>query len=298
MQRLVVSQPSAVRFALESDTGVLVDADTPPVVTIFASNGDVAATGSTVVDGGTGLYKFPWTAPALGVYNAVFSGVIDSQAFFASEGVRAVSRRATPIRTIKADPELAELDDRDFLAAVAGAEEAMENALRYRIVETADTFGFRVLRARRDLLLPSGSPWYTSAVLALSRGTETLDPATVSVQNGILRLPTFGNWDFLTGAPTGTWIPGDYSISLQHGLPETPGDIQKAIRILARHMNPLREDTHPDRAKRITTAETDIWFSRGGAAGSWFGIPEVDDIVEANQARGIVATADLNVIPL
>lgn len=71
------------------------------------------------------------------------------------------------------------------------------------------------------------------------------------------------------------WLPGVYKAWLAAGWTDTPGDLAGACVLLARHYAQNPGSSYPDRATRVMTEQTDIWFARMGPDAP-FGIPEVD----------------------
>lgn len=282
MQRGIINRPAAIRILLEDGSGVLVDADPSTDVTVEVRDdlGVLVASGNASrLD--TGCYQFAVTHGFYGVLTAEWTATIAGATHEGKEHIRLVNRRAVPLSTLRKDQTLAGLSTWDFLTAVDGAEDSLENALRFRIVTTADRARVQIARAQRVLRLPG--PLYIQTVVSAERDGTELDVETIDVRDDALELPTSASWDFLTGAQTGTWLPGRYDLLIQHGLVETPADIQRAVTILARH-NAATEGPYPDRASRIVSAETEIWFARSGPD-SWFGIPEVDAVIAKRQQR-------------
>jgi hypothetical protein len=279
-QRAVVNRPANVRFVIEDDAGDVLAADAPgPGVTVLDLDGASAGSGTAVPDG-TG-YRFGLSRAALGPVTAAWSAAVGGVPYSGTEAVRFVSRRAVPMSRLRGDQLLGTLSTLDFIDAVGGAEDALEAALRFRIVTTLDRISVEITRPQRVLRL---GPHYLQRVVAAKRDGVALDVSTIEVRADALELPTAGSWDFLTGwGPSGTWAPGRYTFDVEHGLIETPADIQRAVLLLARHNAPGQAaGAYPDRASKIISAETEIWFSRR-SPDSYFGIPEVDDVVCARR---------------
>ncbi len=277
-QRAVVNRPANVRFVIEDDAGTVLTADAPPPVTVRDSDGVQIATGTATAPTAPNTdYRYAFSRAQLGLVSAAWSAQVAGVAYAGSETVRFVSRRAVSMSRLRTDAILGTLSTLDFVEAVGGAEDALENALRFRIVPTLDRVSVQITRPQR-VLRPG--PHFLRCVVAATRDGDALDVSTIEIREDALELPTGGSWDFLTGgAPTGTWMPGRYTFDLEHGLAETPADIQGAVLLLARHHAPgSRSTAFPDRASKIVSAETEIWFSRRSPE-SYFGIPEVDDVV-------------------
>lgn len=293
MQRAVLFRPANVRFTVEDDTGVLADLDTPPDPGCLVQdmNEDEVATGDAILDVSPGEYRFPFAPTVLGVHQAFLDGTLDGVSYSTREKIRVVDRRAVPLSRLRADSALADLSASAFLQAVSAAEDTMEHALRFRVVKTMDRVVVRLTQPQRVLRLPGGGPFYIHAVNAGTFNGAYFDVSEIVSRGDALEKSGPGSWDFLTGgSPTGVFLPGEYMFDLEHGMLETPGDIQHAISILARHYAPLtaQDNAYPDRASKIVSADTEIWFARRGPD-TWTGIPEVDDVIGAHRLHVPIA---------
>lgn len=292
--RAVANRPATYRFSVEDDLGDLVDATDPPTVTLTQMPqpapmsdpvpGVVVSTGPSTRDA-LGSYSYRFSRPALEVpLTASWAGTVGSDAYSGQETVRMVDRRSIPLSVLRQDAALANIAPADLLALLDGAEDALEKALRFRIVSTMDRFRVTTTHPLRVLRIPGVN--YVQNVAAATRTLDPtgqvipIDPKTIAVRDDALELPTGSNWSFLTGGwPTAMWLPGTYVVDVVHGLTETPVDVVKAVRMLVRHYAANGTSNYPDRATRIVSAETEIWFSRSGPD-TYFGIPEVDDVVK------------------
>lgn len=293
MQRLVVSRPGNVRFVVEDDAGTLTAADAAPDVDVLDAAGTSVSAGTATAEvPGPGEYLYAWRPTALGAYRVEVAAAVGGEAYALTDSVRVVDRRCAPLSKLRRDAGLADASDRDFVDAVADAEDALERALRFSIVTTVDRVTVQVPAGTRKLHLPDPGPRMIQEIVAATRDGVTIDPATIRIEDDVLVLPTPASWDFLTGTSTGVFPPGEYVLTVKHGMTETPGDIQKAVRILARHMLVDTSDHYPDRASKIVSADTEIWFSRR-TSDTWFGIPEVDDVVVAYREVPVMARRPL-----
>lgn len=282
-QRSVVNRPAFLRFVVEDDAGNVLTADGRPWVAVRDLDGVIvpAPDGTANPPVSPDLhYSYAITGTQLGPVFAEWGASVDGVEYRGSESLRFVSRRAVPMHKLREDPILGVMSTLDFVDTVGGAEDALEAALRFRIVKTMDRIEVQITRPQRVLRI---GPHYVQGVVAATRDGVALDVSTIEVRDDSLELPTAGSWDFLTGSTTGTWAPGRYTFDVVHGLTETPADIQRAVRLLARHNAPSATTTaFPDRASKIVSADTEIWFSRR-SPDSYFGIPEVDDVVCARR---------------
>lgn len=281
--RALLKRPSRLPLMVEDDLGTFVDADAPLVVTVKDVDGTTVASGASTRED-TGKYTYAFSRPTMSApLVAEGVGAVGGLEYVTTEVIRVVDRYSVPLSTIRRDPALKDFPAEDVRQALQDAEDAIEAALRFRLVTTMDRITVQISKPQRVLRLPG--PNYIQRVLRASRvpaggAPVQIDPAGIAVRGDALELPTAASWDFLTGgASTATWLPGAYTFDLVHGLTETPGDLQNAVRMLARHYaNQGVDQRYPDRTAKIVSMESEIWFSRIGES-DWFGIPEVDAVI-------------------
>jgi hypothetical protein len=287
--RAVSSRPNRVRFRFEAEDGTLAAATGAVTVTITAGDGatkildSVAATADTI----TGIYYVTLPVQSnLDVLTAVATGTVDSDEISVKETVQLVDRRMTPLSVLRQDSRLADLPLLDFLRIVDDAEDAITNELNFSPVLTGSRVDWRLGRHAVRLHVPGC--YYPKLPYALSRNgqdqlTEQASTSAVTVRDNALErgfgyaygLPYF---DPILGAPGVPWINGTYSAWLAHGWDDTPSDLQNAVLMLARHYAVNGQSSYPDRATRIMSEASEIWFSKPGSDNP-FGLPEVDAAV-------------------
>jgi hypothetical protein len=284
--RAVAGRPNKVRFRFEAEDGALedVDSSTEVDVVVKAGDGSQLATGTAVLDGSnTGIYAYTLPAQAnLDVLTATATGTVGGQTITVAEEIKLVDRRIVPLSVLRQDSVLSALTVMDFLDVVDRAEDAIETELNFSPVLAGVRAEWRS-RACTRLFIPG--IYYPQSVYALTRNDEDqlsnqVSAEAVKVRDNALERgygANFGTsyYDPLLGINGVPWLPGVYKAWLSAGWTNTPGDLGGACVLLARHYAQNPGSSYPDRATRVMTEQTDIWFARMGPE-SPFGIPEVD----------------------
>jgi hypothetical protein len=281
--RAVTGRPVKIRFRLEDEGGTLVAADdsTTVDVTVADGAGVQLATGTATAES-TGLYVF--TLPAqtqLDVLTATATATLDGAQTTVTETVRLVGRRIVPLSVLRRSTDLADLSVPDFLRAVDEAEDWLTSCLEFSPVRTGERRTFREKCVTARLQVPG--IYFPEAPYSLSfdgnpYNTEQL--ATMTVRAHAIEFDTayfYGGYDPILGAWGPSWQAGVYDVHLAHGMSETPSDLSRAAAKLAEHC--AKQIGYPDRATRIMTEASEIWFSTPDGEKRLTGIPEVDGII-------------------
>lgn len=285
--RAVVGQKSLIRIQVEDAFGApVVDAD----VTVDVTNvdGELVLT-DAVAEAGTldGQYQLLWTPEEVGEYTVNWTATLLTDTQTGQEWVDVVYRRSQPLSGLLVVPGIAGKTLFEQLDAIDAAESAIEDAVMFGLVQHKTRFTFRLTKTLNSLRISRG---YATEVLAISRDGEVLDPSAIEIVDNCLTMPSASSVSFLDGyGYMGSFLPGKYVVDLRHGMPTTPGDLQAAVRVLARNLLLSGEERgYSDRASRFMQAETEIWLSRPGV-GTHFGIPEVDTTVERYKLNPCIA---------
>lgn len=264
----------------------VVDAD----VTLHVTNVDseLVLNGVSAIAGDLdGQYVYAWTPAEAGMYTVQWTATSLTTEQSGQEWVDVVYRRSQPLSGLLSVPGIAGRTLFEQLDAIDAAEDAIEDAISFGIVPHLGRFNFRLKSSMSRLRISKG---YASQVLAISRDGSALDPAEIEIDDNCLTMPSTSSVGFLEGyGSMGSFLPGKYVVDLNHGISTTPGDLQTAVRILARNFLLAGEERgYSDRASRFMQAETEIWLSRPGT-GTHFGIPEVDTTVERYKLNACVS---------
>lgn len=282
--RAVTGRPVKIRFRLEDEAGTLTSADASTSVDVVVSDGAGAqvATGAAIEES-TGVYVY--TLPAqtqLDVLSAVATATLDSAQVTLTETVRLVDRRMVPLSVLRQADELSGLTTADFLRAVDEAEDWITSALNFSPVRTGDRKSFRQASYTARLEVPG--VYYPAVPYSLSRnGTaySASDLAAMVVRSHAIEFETAyfdsAGYDPVIGSWGPAWQQGVYDVHLAHGLSETPNDLARACRKLTEYV--AKTITYPDRATRIMTEASEIWFSTPDGQKRLTGIPEVDGVL-------------------
>ncbi len=283
MQRLVIGQPGKIRFYLEDDEGEPLEVE-DAAIEVRDPDGLLVFGPSTA--SGTDVYATVWQPQRLGVFTATLSGTLGGDPYSTELEVRVVGFRSVRVSVLRSMEGLSDLEPADVIRHLDAAEEAMEEALGFRIATTVERMSARVGRDSMRLITGGTEVQGVESVL---RNGSSVDVSTVTLDGDSLELPTVASWGFLTGTTTNSWLAGDYQLDLRVGLPAPDGQIGDAIVVLARHYaDRASASQHGDRTMKMQSADTEIWFSAGGPDNP-FGLPEVDSVVTARRVRPVVA---------
>ncbi len=282
MQRFVLGQPGKIRFYLEDDEGEPLAVDDATIEVrdlddLLVAGPHLASTGDS--------YSVVWQPLRLGLFTATLKGNLSGNPYETSLTVRVVGFRSVRVSALKQMEGLAHLDPADLIRHLDSAEEAMEEALGFRIATTVERL---ITRVGRDSMKLITGGTEVQGVEAVSRNGSSVDVSTVTLDGDSLELPTVASWGFLTGVTTNSWLAGDYQLDLRVGLPAPDGQIADAVVILTRHYADRASASQVgDRTMKMQSADTEIWFSAGGPDNP-FGLPEVDSVVTARRVRPVV----------
>ncbi|WP_344464209.1 hypothetical protein [Kitasatospora kazusensis] len=289
----MAGRPINVRWRLEDESGDLVAADVGTAVTAVVVDGSGAqlVTGQALQDGANaGVYLFSVPPQSrLDLLSVTFAGTLGGQTVTGTEQVQLVDRRVVPLSVLRQDQALSALPLLDFLRIVDAAEDAITNALRFSPVLMGERAEWRSRECVR-LFVPG--IYYLHQIYALTRndqdqltGLPGSDPAQgvhvrdEAIERGYGYNFGTGYYDPILGVYAVPWLPGVYKGWVCHGWTETPADLAKAVLLLARHLAQTGATAYPDRATRIMTEQSEIWFSTPNGADRPFGLPEVDGVI-------------------
>lgn len=281
--RAATGRPVKIRFRLEDEGGVLTDADASTSVTVTVKDGaGTQIANGTATKESTGVYAYSLAAQSrLDVLSATATATLGGAAVTLTETIRLVDRRVVPLSVLRQSDELSTLSLADFLRAVDEAEDWITSVLNFSPVLTGSRKTLRQPDYTARLYVPG--VFYPQVPYALSRNGvaySSTDLASMVVRSHALEFQTAyfsGSYDPLLGTYGPAWPVGVYDVHLAHGLTETPNDLARATRKLAEHV--AKTVTYPDRATRIMTEASEIWFSTPDGQKRLTGLPEVDGVL-------------------
>lgn len=277
--RAIIGRETPIYLYVEDQTGDLADADSTPTVAVTDWNGDAVAGVSAVEKVLTGTYKavlpvassvdrytVVWSATA-GGFNRSYSGVVP-----------VVAGTATELRSLKADPELRDLEDLSILDVRDSTDDTLEDIINFPLTTTVKSKTF-MFRGGVRLRVPDAS--WVDSVLALTINDTVYDPADLEVTDGDVYIADGTNQSFLEGYDSPSFPAGRVQITVTHGPPDTwdngiPGDIRRAAVVIARYT--ARTNNYPERARMIQTDGAMITFSMASPERPT-GLPDVDGIL-------------------
>ncbi len=281
--RAVTGRPVKIRFRLEDEGGVLTDADSATTVNVAVLDG----AGTPVASGAAtretaGIYFFTLAAQTqLDVLEATAVFTLGAAQVAVTEPVRLVDRRLVPLSVLRGYDELAELTLPDFLWAVDQAEDWITAVLNYSPTVTGDRKEFRLRTYSARLEVPG--VYYPAVPYSLAYNDVAYDGTKLTklvVRTHALEYQTAyytAGYDPVLGIYGPQFPPGVYTAHLAHGLSEAPKDLVKAAASLTRHV--AKTSSYPERATRIMTEASEIWFSTPDGDKRPTGLPEVDGVL-------------------
>jgi hypothetical protein len=285
--RAVIGRPTHVRFRVEDDGGLLtaVDAATTVPVTVTDGSGANVSNGNAVADASVaGIYVYTFTPPTkLDVLTATATATVGGAPISLSQSIRLVDRRIAPLSVYRQDPNLNGLSLDDFLRAVDQAEDRVTEILAFSPVQTGDRFEFRVRDYTARLRLPgtyhpalpysvsfNDQPFTSTALASIALRAHAYEYTSAYFTGGYD--PVYGVWGSM-------FPPGVYNVWAPHGWTSAPQDLQTATVKLASHYG--QTSLYPDRATRVMTEQSEMWFSTPDGDKRPTGIPEVDGVLTA-----------------
>lgn len=284
--RAVTGRPVHVYFSVEAEDGALTAVDSATTVPVNVSDaaGNVVAVGNAASTSTTGVYSFAFTPSALGPFTAVATATVGGFPLTLTVRVEVVGSRITPLSVLRARPNLASLSSIEFLRVVDNTERWVTEMLGYSPVPVSSTVTFRIEWSMDRLHVPGIH--YPRRLASLNRDGTAIDLTGVLLDNGesAFRFPV-GATDFLN-TPTPTWspvfYPGGYTAVVEHGrwsADGVPGDLQLAVAKLADHLATVDQSLYPERATRVMTEASEIFFGTPDGSKKLTGFPEVDGVL-------------------
>lgn len=282
--RAILNREAVVRFRIDDEGGVLVNADATPAIAVTRSDGTSVAGVSVVSKEATGVYIA--TIPAQTALDALSASLIATVATHARtlhEPVTLISERLVPLWRLREDGELAEVPTATLLRIADTIEEWFKRALNFPAVTESYRREWVQEFPTQRLRVPAVYYPQTLQALQYGRGTGSTQYdgdwlANVEAIEGGFEFKdtgTFAPVDFLRGTHRGTFPQGIYLAQVTHSGPWTspPEDLRRAAASLARYA--ARTNGLPERARRIETEASIIDLSMPSAQYPT-GLPDVD----------------------
>jgi len=271
MQFVQKSAPSTISCVFDVD-GVPTELDSPPEVTITASDGTsiVTATSAKAAEGDQYDYRLAGQ-PALDVLKAVWTGELGGDPISVTtyvEVIGSVLFTVAQAKKRKAFQQRNRFTPLDIRIAHDLALEALQDACGVAFVQRRRAAALDG-SGTTELVLPTPLTQSVTGISIEGTALDIDDLAAVKVYDaGILRRPT-------------VWPRGYQNVEVDyvHGHRVPPQRIARAALLLAEHW--LIESAIPDRATSLSTEDGTMQFLvTAGVRGAQFDIPEVNAAVQ------------------
>lgn len=278
--RAVTGRPVHVYFSVEAEDGALtaVDSATTVPVEILDGAGNTVSVGAASATTTTGVYKYSVASLDLGVYTATATATVDGFAQTITQTVVVVGTRLVPLSVLRARPALASLSTEEFLRVVDDTEMWVTEMLDYSPVPMVTARQWTSDWPVEYLHVP-GLP-FPRRLVSLTRDGTAQDLTGLSAEGTSFRYPR-GATEAFFSVPTLVSFPaGVYVAVVEHGRwDEVPGDLQRAVAKLADHLATADNSLYPERATRVMTEASEIFFGTPDGVKKLTGLPEVDGVL-------------------